>query len=110
MELALRTEKLLSYLFVLLGDYHRNYQEISLQQTKIFLSYQSIFSLFSSLESCRITDLINNQNFIYEYCDQDTFYLQFKMPDSDVENKCMDTKGVKWGWGSWWWDELGDWD
>ena len=32
---------------------------------------------------------------------------------TDVENKCMDTKGGKWqrgvGWW-WWWDELGDWD
>ena len=28
--------------------------------------------------------------------------------DTDVENKCMDTKGGKRR--GWWWDELGDWD
>ena len=33
----------------------------------------------------------------------------FAGQDTDVENKCMDTKGGKW-WGGWWWDELGDWD
>ena len=32
--------------------------------------------------------------------------------DTDVENKCMDTKGGKprGGWWWWWCDELGDWD
>ena len=31
--------------------------------------------------------------------------------ETDVEDKCMDTKGGKRG-GAWWWqlDELGDWD
>ena len=32
--------------------------------------------------------------------------------ETDVENKCMDTKGGKrgWWWWQWWWDELRDWD
>ena len=34
--------------------------------------------------------------------------LQGRNRDTDVENKCMHTKGEKQGWG-WWWDELGDW-
>ena len=33
-------------------------------------------------------------------------YLQSRNRDTDVENKCMDTKGRKSGE----WDELGDWD
>ena len=32
--------------------------------------------------------------------------LQGRNRDTDVEDKRMDTKGGKWGWG----DELGDWD
>ena len=32
-------------------------------------------------------------------------YLQDRNRDTDVENKCMDTKG-----GRGWWDKLGDWD
>ena len=36
--------------------------------------------------------------------------LQGSNRDTDVENKRMDTKGVKWGGAWWWWDELGDWD
>ena len=32
-------------------------------------------------------------------------YLQSRNRDTDIENKCMDTKGGKGGW-----DELGDWD
>ena len=35
--------------------------------------------------------------------------LQGRNRDTNVENKCMDTKGGKQGW--WFWlDELGDWD
>ena len=36
--------------------------------------------------------------------------LQGRNRDTDVENKCMDTKGGKRGRGWWWWDVLGDWD
>ena len=36
--------------------------------------------------------------------------LQTRNRDTDVENKCMDTKGGKQGCRGWWWDELGDWD
>ena len=32
-------------------------------------------------------------------------YLQSRNRDTDIENKCVDTKGGKGGW-----DELGDWD
>ena len=32
-------------------------------------------------------------------------YLQSRNRDTDIENKCVDTKGGKAGW-----DELGDWD
>ena len=35
-------------------------------------------------------------------------WLQGRNRDTDVENKCMDTKGGKWRWC--WWDELEDWD
>ena len=34
--------------------------------------------------------------------------LQGRNRDTDVENKCVDTKGGKCA-GGWWWDELGDW-
>ena len=30
--------------------------------------------------------------------------------DTEVENKCMDTKGGSGGGGGWWCDDLGDWD
>ena len=36
--------------------------------------------------------------------------LQGRNRDTDVENKCLDTKGAMLrGWG-WWCDEMGDWD
>lgn len=81
MDITLRAEKLLSYLSVL-GDYHLNYQGISLQQTKRFLSYQSVFPLFTSLESCRITDLINHKTLFTNIMVKILFYLQFKIHDS----------------------------